>query len=112
MSPENITHGWGERAVAFLRRRHPYGAARHIAQDLGVSVRTAEKWLDGSTTMNADALMRGFAVYGPPFLSAVFPGLAWVEALAVTAEAEVIETRAARVLARSAEARALLQGRP
>lgn len=111
MSPENITHGWGERAATFLRRLYPYGTARNVAGDLGVSVRTAEKWMDGSASMNADALMRALAVYGPPFLVAVFPRLAWVEAAAALFDADALDAKAAQLAARRTRALAALRGR-
>ena len=110
-SGENITQGWGERAVAHLRRLHPYGTARRVAHDLQVPVRTAEKWMDGSSRMSADAVLRAFAVYGPPFMAAVFPRLAWVEAAAALFDADALDARAAQLHVRRARALDALRSR-
>lgn len=64
---------WGcpERAVAFIRDRHPAKTAEHVGAETGVPADTVRKWLDGAARPGFDAYSALIAAYGLPFLAAV-----------------------------------------
>ncbi len=77
---------FGQAWAAALRRRYPVGrsAAKHVARDFRVELRTAEGWLAGQGPQ-ARALLRAFVLFGPAMLlelAAVEPTPAAEEAIA------------------------------
>ena len=58
---------------SFLRARHPFKTAAHVAADTGCSIEQVRKWLAGAAEPNHSATLRLIAAYGPEFLAAVMP---------------------------------------
>lgn len=67
-----VPNGIGPRVARFLRATYPQDRAKLIARRFGVSLSTAQRWLDGHapTTAHLEAM---FALWGEPFVRALFP---------------------------------------
>jgi DNA-binding phage protein len=59
----------GERLAAFLRRRHPYKTAAHVAALAGVAPAAIEKMLEREALPSFATLGRLLAAYGPALLA-------------------------------------------
>ena len=88
--------------VAFLRRVHPAKTAAGVAADTRISPRTVERWLSLEAQPSVPAFVRLVAAYGPAFLAAAVPGLAWVERAAALADHEATMIEIAALQARQA----------
>ncbi len=62
-----------ERAIAFLRDRHPHKTAEEVAATTGarVSAGTVKKWLSRVSAPSFVATLALISAYGPEFLTAV-----------------------------------------
>lgn len=67
-----LPNGIGPRVARFLRATYPQDRAKLIARRFGVSLSTAQRWLDGHapTTAHLEAM---FALWGEAFVRALFP---------------------------------------
>lgn len=81
-SGENEPQKWGNvsrsagldlHAVkAFLHAKHPQKTACAVESQTGISKKTIEKWLDGTSQPGSDHLLRMIAHYGLGFLQACY----------------------------------------
>lgn len=90
--------------VLFLRRRHPAKTARAVEAATGGRVpwRTVERWLALEAVPNTRAVGWLIVAYGPAFLAAAVPGVAWIKRAADLAEYEGMAAEIAAVQRRQA----------
>ena len=84
------------RVNGFLRALFPRDTAKQVAAATGLSPATVAKWLARSSAPSAAALIACTVAFGPAFLSAICPGLAWAEvALSLTRRDALVRAMAA-----------------
>lgn len=87
--------GDADGVVSFLRCRHPSKTAERVGAEIGVSPDTARKWLDGAARPSFDAFARMISAYGPEFLAAAIPSLAWLSEASLNEQRRVLEDQIA-----------------
>lgn len=85
------------RFFAFLRGRYPIKTAEHVAGDLGISPAAVEKWFERGSLPSFLTFGKMGLVYGPEFVSTVFPAWKW-------AGEEARKQKIDRLVAKRAEA--------
>lgn len=70
--PPRIADGIGARLAFFLRARYPQHRAKTLARTFGVSISTAQRWLDGypPTIRHFEQM---YEEWGQPLIRTVFP---------------------------------------
>lgn len=86
------THTFGERISNTLKHIHPYGCAKLVARDTGISQRTVERILDGSGTPSLENFARLLAAY-PSLLLALAPVVTWAPLATAAVEQEAMQAR-------------------
>jgi hypothetical protein len=94
-----------ERVVEFLRARHPSKTAECVAAETGLNVHTLRKLIERQSAPSLATFGRLGAVYGSPFVSAVFEW-DWLDADKADAENDRIEKMISELRERQRELRA------
>ena len=103
--PERGEADVGARWAAALRRRYPAHAAKRVARDLGVTVRTAEGYLAGQAPP-ARVLVRAAALHGAALaLEVLVPDSRAAADARLSAELDAVGDRLARLAADIAQLR-------
>jgi hypothetical protein len=91
-----------ERALAFLRQRHPVKTAAHVAAATGEQEDTVEKWFQRGSRPGGFGMLSLIAAYGAEFVVVLYgetaPG--WVVSAARAAERTALEADLDRVRSR------------
>lgn len=99
--------GWKacpEKAVAFIRARHPVKTAESVAAETGVGAETVKKWLDGTARPSWDACWALICAYGMPFMAAtILTKPQWLDDAHRAARLAALEAEQARIQAEIAE---------
>jgi hypothetical protein len=89
--------------AAFLRSLYPRDTAANVADDVEISDRTVDNYLNLTATPRGPVFARFIKRYGPAFLRAVMPNApAWLDDATAAEELRQAEENLARVKARIA----------
>lgn len=91
-----------ERALAFLRHRHPVKTAAHVAAATGEQEDTVEKWFQRGSRPGGFGMLSLIAAYGAEFVVVLYGDTApaWVISAARAAERAALEADLDRVRSR------------
>jgi hypothetical protein len=92
--------------AAYLRALYPRDTAPNVAADLGVSTRTVENWLAGTTTPRLAHFLRMVGAYGPSVIAAAYPAAPrWLDDAVRAERIRATEAEIKRLEAQLAEER-------
>lgn len=101
---ENAPQACPDRAIAFIRLRHPVKTAECVAADINLPVHTVKRWLEGAAKPSWSGLSRLIFAYGPAFLVAVYPKAPrWLDDAHRRERLAALEAEQARIKAEIAE---------
>lgn len=109
-SRDQSTRTFGERISNALKAIHPYGCAKLVSRETGISQRTVERILDGSGAPSLENFARLLAAY-PSLLLVLAPVVSWAPIATAAVEQEVMQTQMIEAEVKRQRATEAMRGR-